>query len=402
MIYLDCNSTTPIYPEVLKAMLLFLKEEYGNSSSLHVKGRAAHSAVETARDTIGNVLGTEGVDVIFTSGGTESDNLAIKGVCLKNRQNGNHIITSQIEHRAVLETCKFLEGQGFDVTYLPVDKYGLVSPSCVKEAIKDETILVSIMHANSEVGTIQPIKEIAEIIREANENPACPAGRRKPTSEHRIHFHTDAVQALGKIPIDVDELGVDLLSISAHKIYGPKGIGALYIRKSTQILPHIHGGHQERDLRAGTVSAAGAVGFAKAIEISQSNLKHNKRMQRLRDKLYQGLVEQIPGVKLNGHPGKRLCNTLNISFEGIDSALLMASLDLKGICASAGSACSASSVETSHVLKAMSVADNYIKGPIRFSLGAHNTDKEIEYCIKEMVVIVNRIRNADIPANPEL
>lgn len=386
MIYLDYNSTTPVHPEVVKAIMPFLKEGYGNSASLHEKGRFAHFALEKARQTIGNAIGTEGVDIIFTSGGTESNNFAIEGVCLKNKHKGNHIITSQIEHLSVLETCKFLETRGFNVTYLPVDEYGMINPLDVKNAITDKTILVSVMHANNETGTIQPIGEIADIIKQKTANSPLSA-------ENRTYFHTDAVQTFGKIPIDVDGLGIDLLSISAHKLYGPKGIGALYIRKSTEIAPLIHGGHQERDLRAGTVNIPGTVGFAKAVEISQSDFKHNKRLKALRDKLYDGLIQSIPGVKLNGHPHRRLYNTLNISFKDINSTLLMASLDLKGICVSAGSACASSTVETSHVLKAMSVAENYIKGPIRFSLGINNTDKEIAYCLKEIPAIVNRIRN---------
>jgi len=386
-IYLDHNATTQIHPKALEAMMPFLKEEYGNSSSLHKKGSLAHSAVEKARDVIGNALGTEGVDVIFTSGGTESDNFAIKGACFKNKNKGNHIVTSSIEHLAVLAPCRLLETQGFDVTYLPVDKYGMVNPFAVKEAINDKTILVSIMHANNEVGAIQPIQEIAEIIKEVN-------GNRVPKDKSCIYFHTDAVQTFGKIPVDVDELGVDLLSVSAHKLHGPKGIGALYIRKSTNIAPFMHGGHQERDLRAGTVNVAGAVGFAKAVAISQSNLKDQERQKGLKDKLYHVLIQNIPDIILNSHPDKSLYNTLNLGFKDINATLLLASLDLKDVFVSAGSACIASSPEPSHVLKAMGVPKEYIKSCIRFSLGTDNTDKDIEYCAREITKVISRIRNA--------
>ncbi len=386
-IYLDHNATTQIHPTALEAMMPFLKEEYGNSSSLHKKGSLAHSAVEKARDVIGNALGTEGVDVIFTSGGTESDNFAIKGTCFKNKNKGNHIVTSSIEHLAVLAPCRFLETQGFDVTYLPVDKYGMVNPFAVKEAINEGTILVSIMHANNEVGAIQPIQEIAGIIKEVN-------GNRAPKDKSRIYFHTDAVQTFGKIPVDVDELGVDLLSVSAHKLHGPKGIGALYIRKSTSIAPFMHGGHQERDLRAGTVNVAGAVGFAKAVAIAQSNLKDQERQKGLKDKLYHVLLQNIPDIILNSHPDKSLYNTLNLGFKDINATLLLASLDLKDIFVSAGSACIASSPEPSHVLKAMGVPKEYIKSCIRFSLGTDNTDKDIEYCAREITKVISRIRNA--------
>jgi cysteine desulfurase len=385
-IYLDNNSSTRIHEKVLEEMMLFLEEEYGNSASLHAKGRAAHSALEHAREIIGDALGVEPVDIIFTSGGTESDNLAIKGFSFKNKEKGNHIITSSVEHLAVLSTCRFLETQGFRVTYLPVDRYGMVDPSDVEKAITKHTILVSIMHANNEVGTIQPIKEIAEIISHVNEN-------RKPKTGNRTYFHTDAVQAFGKIPIDIDELGVDMLSISSHKIHGPKGIGALYIRKSTGILPNMHGGHHERDLRAGTVNIPGVVGFAKATEIAQSNFKLQNQQRQLRDKLYNGLCQKTTGIRLNGHPEKRLSNTVNLSFEGVNSTSLTANLDLKGIYASAGSACLSKSAEKSHVLRAMSLGKEDIESAVRFSLGVYTTDKEISYCIQEIPSIINRIRN---------
>ncbi len=392
-VYLDANSTTRIHNKAFEAMLPFLTDEYGNSASLHEKGRSASAALEDARTTIGDALGTEGVDIVFTSGGTESDNLAIQGTCFRNRVKGSHIITSSVEHKAVLMACKFVESQGFDVTYLPVDRYGMIDLIELKKAIRDNTILVSIMHANNEVGTIQPIKEISEIIRRANANRLLSGETQKPEDPNRIYFHTDAIQAFGKIPIDVEELGVDLLSISSHKIYGPKGTGALYIRKSTPICTCMHGGHQERDMRAGTVNVAGAVGFAKAADIAQSNFKFQENLRGLRDKLHSGLSERIPGIELNGHYEKRLSNTLSLSFEGIDSTLLIASLDLKGIFVSAGSACLASSNEKSHVLKAMFAEDARIKNTVRFSLTADTRDEDISYCLREIPGIISRIRN---------
>lgn len=384
LIYLDHNATTPTPPEVLKAMEPFYKDNYGNASSLHQKGREARAAVEEARTIIGDFLNTEAVDIIYTSGGTESDNMAIKGAGFKNKDKGNHIITSSIEHLAVLETCTFMETQGFEVTYLAVDEYGMVNPHDVEEAITDRTILVSIMHANNEVGTIQPIAEISKVIRKFNE-------RRATGDERRIYFHTDAVQSFGKIPVDVEELGVDLLSISAHKIYGPKGTGALYIRKGTQIIPNAHGGHHERNLRAGTENVPGIVGFAKAVELIKKNFKENERLKRLRDRLYKGLTGRIKGIKLNGHPDKRLPNTLSVGFKHIEGESLLLNFDLKGICASTGSACTSGSIEQSHVLKAMGVDTLSARGTVRFSLGLDNTDADIDYCLKEIPKIVGRL-----------
>ena len=386
LIYLDHNATTPTRPEVFKAMEPFYKEIYGNASSLHQKGRQARAGVEEARGVIGDSLETEAVDVIFTSGGTESDNLAIKGIGFKNKSKGDHIITSSIEHLAVLETCAFMEAEGFKVSYLPVDEYGMVDPNDVEKAITDKTVLVSVMQANNEVGTIQPVAEIAEIIRAFNKRRAAGDGR-------RTYLHTDAVQSFGKIPVSVEDLGVDLLSVSAHKICGPKGVGALYIRKGTQISPGAYGGHHERNLRAGTENVPGIVGFGKAVELSRKNFKANEGVKRLRDRLYKGLTEKIRDIKLNGHLDKRLPNTLNIGFKYIEGESLLINFDLRGIFASTGSACTSGSVEGSHVLKAMGADALTGRSTVRFSLGPENTDADIDYCLEEIPKIVKRLRS---------
>lgn len=375
-IYLDHSATTPVHPEVLKAMLPYYRSRYGNASSVHAKGRQARQAIDEARQIIGDFLGTEAVDIIFTSGGTESDNLAIKGVCLALKDKKDHIITSKIEHHAVLNVCSFLEKIGFRVTYLSVDKYGLVDPGDVKKAITAKTAIISIMHANNEVGTIQPISEIGRIAREAE-----------------VYFHTDAVQSFGKIPVDVENLNVDLLSISGHKIYGPKGIGALYIRKGVKVLPLQHGGHHERKLRAGTENVPGIVGLGKAVQLLSKDYQHRaKRLCKLRDRLYQGLRQKIKDIKLNGHPRQRLPFTLNVSFKYIEGESLTLNLDLKGICVSTGSACTSGSLEPSHVLSAMGVPPEVAQGSIRFSLGDQNTEEEIDYVVKVTVEIVERLR----------
>lgn len=389
LIYLDHNATTPIYKEVFKAMAPFYKDRYGNGSSLHQKGREAHAALEEARSVIGDFLSTESVDIVFTSGGTESDNLAIKGTAFKNRDKGNHIITSSIEHLAVLETCRFMETQGFAVTYLGVDGDGVVDPSDVKNAITDKTILVSIMHANNEVGTIQPIKEIATVIKSFN------AARRRQAAD-RIYFHTDAVQSLGKIGVDVEELGVDLLSISAHKIYGPKGIGALYIRKGTELTPANHGGHHERKIRSGTENIPAIVGFAKTVELAKKNFRDNERVRSLRDRLYQGLLEQVEDIVLNGQIDKSLPTTLNLSFKNIAGESLLANFDMAGICASAASACTSGNLEPSHVLKAMNIDEATARSSVRFSLGFDNTDSDIDYCLKEIPAIIKHLRSVSL------
>jgi len=385
-VYLDYNATTPLNPEVLKAMEPFLMDKYGNALSIHQKGQEANAALEEARTVIGDYLGTESVDIIFTSGGTESNNLAIKGVCLKNKDKGNHIITSSFEHLAVHQVFQFMADQGFDVTYLPVDRNGLVDPSDVEKAIRDQTILVSVMHANNEVGTIQPIKEIAKVIKDTN------LIRSKERAQ-RIYFHTDAVQSFGKIPVRVEELGIDLLSISSHKIYGPKGIGLLYIRKGTDLEIIMHGGHQERGIRAGTHNIPGIVGFAEAVKLLKRDFRESEKIEVLRDKLHKGLSEKIDRTHLNGHATERLPNTINIGFEGLESESLLLNLDMAGIAVSTGSACTSSTVESSRILEAMGIEEDIRKGSIRISLGLPTTDSDIDYCIKKIPEIIEHLRS---------
>jgi cysteine desulfurase len=377
-IYLDHNATTAVHPEVLKEMLPYFAEEYGNASSLHSFGRYAREAVESARAKVANLIGpVEPVDIVFTSGGTESDNFAIKGVAHALKSKGKHIITSEIEHHAVLNTCEFLAKNGYEITYIPVDEYGLVDIGAVKKAVRPDTILISIMFANNEVGTIEPVKEVSAIARGKG-----------------VLFHTDAVQALGKIPIDAEEMGIDLLSISAHKIYGPKGTGALYINKKAKITPFMHGGHHERNRRAGTENVAGIVGFGTACKLAGEYMeKENRRILALRDRLWDGINKNIGDVKLNGHPTKRLPNTLNISFKYVEGESVLLNLDLKGIAASSGSACTSGSLEPSHVLSAMGVEPATAQGSVRFSLGSENTEAEIDIVIKELPPIIKKLRD---------
>lgn len=377
-VYLDHNATTPLRKEVLDAMMPYLTDEYGNASSVHSKGQAGHKAVESSREIIGNAIGTEPVDIVFTSGGTESDNFAIKGICMANLDKGRHVITTKIEHLAVLEPCKFIEEElGFDVTYLPVDKYGVLDLNKLKDSIRKDTILISVMFANNEIGTIQPIKEIARLAK-----------------KNGIYFHTDAVQSLGKEPMDVEELGVDLCSFSAHKLNGPKGIGALYIRKGVKILPYQDGGHHERKRRAGTLNVPGIVGFAKALEIATRDMKKvDKHMKKLTKKLLGGLQKQLNEIYQNGHPENRLSNTLNISFRYIEGESLLLNFDMKGIFASTGSACTSGSLEPSHVLTAIEVPPDISQGSIRFSFGYENTDEDVDYCLAEIPPIVKRLRD---------
>ncbi|MBU4376121.1 MAG: cysteine desulfurase NifS [Candidatus Omnitrophica bacterium] len=377
-IYLDHNATTPVDPEVLKKMLPYFGEEYGNASSLHSFGRYAREAVENARLQVARLIGpVEPVDIVFTSGGTESDNFAVKGAAYALKDKGRHIITSKIEHHAVLNACEFLAKNGYEVTYLAVDEYGLVDMEALKSAIRKDTILISIMFANNEVGTVEPVKEIAKIAREKG-----------------ILFHTDAVQALGKIDIDVESLGIDLLSISAHKIYGPKGVGALCMNKKAKLTPLMHGGHHERNRRAGTENVPGIVGFGKACELAAGNMKAEmKRIEVLRDRLWQGIIKSIEDVKLNGHPTLGLPNTLNVSFKYVEGESVLLNLDLKGIAASSGSACTSGSLEPSHVLKAMSVEPATVQGSVRFSLGSENTEAEIDRVVKELPPIIKKLRD---------
>jgi cysteine desulfurase len=377
-IYLDHNATTPVHPEVLHAMSPYYETEFGNASSIHSFGRKARQAVEAAREKVAKLIGPcESVDIVFTSGGTESDNFAIKGVASALRDKGRHIITSKIEHLAVLSVCEFLGKNGYEITYLPVDEYGTIDIDELKNTIRDDTILISAMFANNEVGTIQPIEEIAEIAHEKG-----------------ILFHTDAVQALGKIPIGVEKMGVGLLSMSAHKIYGPKGVGALYISKKANITPFIHGGHHERNRRAGTENVPGIVGFGKACELAQRDTeKELTRLTALRDRLWNGIARDVKDVKMNGHPTKRLPNTLNVSFKYVEGESIILNLDLKGIAVSSGSACTSGSLEPSHVLKAMGVEAAVAQGSVRFSLGRANTQADIDKVIKEIPPIIERLRD---------
>jgi cysteine desulfurase len=376
-IYLDHNATTPVRKEVLDAMMPYFSEDYGNASSVYSMGQKARHAVDGAREIIGNSLGTEASDIIFTSGGTESDNFAIKGVAMANLNKGRHVITSNIEHPAVLEPCRFIEKElGFDVTYVPVDKYGIVDLGKLKDSIRKDTVLISIMFANNETGTIQPIKEIAKI-----------------AAENKIYFHTDGVQVLGKLPINVEELGIDLCSFSGHKVYGPKGIGAIYLRKGVKIAPFQHGGHHERNKRAGTENVPGIIGFAKAVEIADRDMKKNDAyLRKLTKKMWEGLSKKLKEIYLNGHPENRLSSTLNISFRYIEGESMVLNFDMKGISASTGSACTSGSLEPSHVLTAMGVPPDMAQGSVRFSFGYENTEEDVDYCLAEIPPIVERLR----------
>jgi len=357
-------------------MLPYYNKVYGNASSIHRFGQEARKAVDKAREIIAGFIGARPEEIVFTSGGTESDNFAIKGVSYANKKKGMHILTSSVEHHAVLTSCKYLEKKGFKVTYLPVDEYGLVDPNEVRKAITGETILITIMYANNEVGTIEPISDIGKIAR-----------------EKEIIFHTDAIQAIGKIPVNVNALNVSLLSLSGHKVYGPKGIGVLYIRKGTKIEPLFHGGHHENGRRAGTENVPAIVGLGKAVEIaSQEMREESKHMIHLREKLWNGIKSKIDYVKLNGHSQEKIPNTLNVSFKFIEGESLILNLDLKGVAVSTGSACTSGSLEPSHVLKAMGVEPAVAQGSIRFSLGRDNTEEDIDYVVSVLPEIVARLR----------
>lgn len=375
-IYLDHSATTPVDQEVFKAMTPYLTELWGNPSSIHSFGREVKKEVEEARAKVASLLGAEPAEITFTSGGTEADNMAIMGVVYANKQKGNHIITSAIEHHAVLDTCHYLEKNGFKVTYLPVDETGMVSVQDFEAALTPETVLVTIMHANNEVGTIQPIEEIARICR-----------------EKKITVHTDAVQSIGKIPVNVQDLGVDLMSMAGHKIYGPKGTGVLYIRKGTKIAPIAFGGSQERKRRPGTENVAGIIGLTKALEMAIANLDEEmSKSIALRDKLLDGILERIEEVKFNGHPTKRLPGHVNVSMRYIEGESLLLSLDLQGIAASSGSACTSGSLDPSHVLLAMGLSHEIAHGSLRMTLGKHNTEKEIDYVLETLPKIVEKLR----------
>lgn len=376
-IYLDHAATTPAHHEVVEAMLPYFGESFGNPSSIHFFGQETRTAVDEAREKIASLIGAQSEEIIFTSGGTEADNLALKGVAFANRHKGDHIITTSIEHHAVLRSCRFLEGQGFAVSYLAVDKHGLVDPEEVRKAVTARTILISTMHANNEVGTIEAIADIGKIARERS-----------------ICFHTDAVQTVGHIPVDVDELGVDLLAMSAHKLHGPKGIGALYVRRGTRIASFMHGGGQERGLRASTENVPGIVGFGKAVEIAQKEIGIEAgRLTALRDRLIGGLSERIPQIHLNGHPSQRLPNNANLGIEFVEGEAVAISLDLEGIAASTGSACGSHDLEPSHVLLAMGVPGVLARGSIRFSLGRETTEADVGRVLEVLPRIVARLRS---------
>lgn len=379
-IYLDHNATTKIRKEVLDEMMSFLVDEFGNPSSPHFFGQKALSAIDQARHRVADFINAKPDEIVFTSGGTEANNLAIMGIALKLGNSHKHIITSSVEHMSVLGCVKYLESRGFRVTYLPVDMNCIIDPDAVSKAITSETILITMMLANNEVGTIEPIKEISEIAK-----------------SHGIPVHTDAVQAVGKICVDVNDLNVDMLSLSAHKIYGSKGIGGLYIRKGIKVEPMLHGGHHEKGKRAGTENVAGIVGFGKACEISRTELEKNAvYLKTLRDRLEKGILNNIECAQINGHPQKRVPNTLNVSFkniggEGIGEAILI-NLDLAEIAVSTGSACTSGAIEPSHVLTAMGLPPEEVRSAIRFSLGIENTEEEIDYTISCLKDIVEELR----------
>ena len=376
-IYLDNAATTPVRKEVLDAMLPYFTESFGNPSSVYQIAQMNKKAIDDARETIANALGARANEIFFTSGGSEADNWALKGIAYANKAKGNHIITTKIEHHAVLHTCEFLEKNGFEVTYLDVDEYGMVHPEEVEKAIKDTTILISIMYANNEIGTINPIKEIGAIAK-----------------AHKIPFHTDAVQAVGQVRIDVNEQNIDLLSLSGHKINGPKGMGVLYIRRGLKIENLIHGGAQERGRRAGTENVPGIVGLAKAMELAYTDFDAKiEKMTKLRDKLIHGILEAIPYTKLNGHPTMRLANNSNIGVQYVEGESLLLLLDMNGIAGSSGSACTSGSLDPSHVLLAIGIPHEKAHGSIRFTLGTQNTEEEIDKVIEVMPGIVQRMRD---------
>jgi len=376
-VYFDHSATTPVDPAVIEAMLPFLNEKFGNPSSIHSFGREAKVALEEAREMIADFCHARAADIYFTSGGTESDNMAIKGVAYEYKNKGRHIITSKIEHHAVLHTCEFLEKEGFEVSYVAPDQYGMIHPEAVKELIRNDTILISIMHANNEVGTINPIEQIGAIAHERG-----------------ILFHTDAVQTFGKIPIDLSKLPVDLMSMSGHKIYGPKGIGVLYVRKGVKLVPLSHGGGHERNRRPGTENMPGIVGLAKAVELRKARMQSdNEYVARLRDRFHELITTSIPRVILNGHPEKRLAGHLNLSFQGIEGEALLLSLDLKGVAASSGSACTSGSIDPSHVLTAMGIKPEVSRSSIRFTLGRDNTEEDVDYAASILPEIVQRLRS---------
>ena len=375
-IYFDHAATTPVKQEVLAAMLPYFSERFGNPSSIYSLGRENRKAIEDAREKVAKALNALPKEIFFTSGGSESDNWAIKGVAYANQTKGKHIITTNIEHHAVLNTCKYLERQGFEVTYIPVKENGIVDVEDIKQAIRPDTILISVMFANNEIGTIQPIKEIGALAKEKG-----------------IYFHTDAVQAIGNIPVDVKDMNIDLLSLSAHKFYGPKGVGVLYIRDGVRIHSFIHGGEQERGKRASTENVAGIVGLGKAIEMANTNIDtYNEKLLKLRDRTISELLEKIPHSRLNGDAEKRLPGNVNISFEFVEGESILLSLDMKNICASSGSACTSGSLDPSHVLLAIGLPHEIAHGSLRLTFGEENTDSDIDYLVEVLPPIIEKLR----------
>lgn len=376
IVYMDHAATTMVHPDVVEAMVPYLHDHFGNPSSIYSIARDAKEAVDGARNRVGRALDAPPGEVFFTSGGTESDNWAIKGVAFANRKRGDHIITSAIEHHAVLHTCQYLEKQGFRVTYLPVDRYGLVDPAELERAMTDKTVLVSVMYANNEIGTIEPVRELAAVAH-----------------DHGALFHTDAVQAAGHLPISIRDDDVDLFSLSAHKFNGPKGTGALYIRKGVKIDNLLHGGGQERNKRAGTENLAGIVGMGKAIEIATTDLAGKAReVTGMRERLRSGILESISNARLNGHPEKRLPGNLNISFEFIEGESMILLLDSLGICASTGSACTSGSLEPSHVLLATGLPAEVAHGSLRLTIDSDNTKEDVDYVLGVLPRVVGRLR----------
>jgi cysteine desulfurase len=377
MVYLDHSATTPLDPEVLQAMMPYLTEEFGNASSVYGLGQRARQAIDQARDEVAAFYGVVAKEVIFTSGGTEGDNFAFRGIAERNGDRGRHIVTTTIEHDAVLRSAEALEHDGFEVTRLRVDRFGLVDPQALREALRADTILVSVMHANNEVGTIEPIRELVAVTRERS----------------NAYFHTDAVQSTGKIPVRIDELGVDLLSMSAHKLHGPKGVGCLVVRSGVRLAPQQHGGGHERNRRAGTENVAGIVGLAKAVGIaSRDQTKNTAHLIALRDRLIEGVLEKIPGTELTGHPQRRLPHHASFLFAGVEGESLLLQLDMDGIAASSGSACTSGSLEASHVILALGYPRERALGSLRLSVGKGNTDADIDLLLDRLPPMVARLR----------
>lgn len=375
-IYFDNAATTKPRKEVIDKMLPYITEKYGNPSSIYKIARENKEAVDEARQAVAEAINAKPNEIYFTAGGSESDNWALKGIADSCSDKGKHIITTAIEHHAILHTCEYLESKGFEVTYLPVDEYGIISVEELKSAIREDTILISVMFANNEIGSVQPIAEIGKIAREKG-----------------IVFHTDAVQAVGHLPIDVEEMNIDLLSLSGHKLYGPKGIGALYVRKGIKLKPFIHGGAQERGRRAGTENVPGIVGLGEAVRLASAEMEEERtRLVSLRDRLIEGILTSIPHSRLNGHPEKRLPGNVNISFEFIEGESMLLLLDMKGICASSGSACTSGSLDPSHVLLAIGLPHEKAHGSLRLTLGHFNTDEDVDVVLRELPPIVQRLR----------